>query len=395
MQKAVVLGVGMTRFGKYPERSLKELAREALQKALTDAGISLSQIEAAYVGNAMAGIITGQECIRGQVMLSGTGLEGIPIFNVENACASGSSAFHMAWMAVASGMYDVVLALGAEKMIHPERTRAFQALKGAVDVEELDKFPGGGKGRDNQSLFMDYYAMEAREHMELYGTSIETFAKIAVKNSRNGSLNPNAQYQKQQTLEDVLGSRIISDPLRLLMCSPLSDGAAAAILCSEKISRQLTNHPVFVASSVVYSSNRSGDVGPSNTERAAAKAYALAGIEPSDVQVAEVHDAAAPGELWAYEHLGFCAPGDGARLVESGATEIGGRIPVNPSGGLIAKGHPVGATGIAQIAEIVWQLRGQAGKRQIPGQAKVGLTHNVGGFLNGGNAAVAIHILTR
>jgi acetyl-CoA acyltransferase len=395
MQKAVVLGVGMTRFGKYPERSLKELAREALQKALTDAGISLSQIEAAYVGNAMAGIITGQECIRGQVMLSGTGLEGIPILNVENACASGSSAFHMAWMAVASGMYDVVLALGAEKMIHPERTRAFQALKGAVDVEELDKFPGGGKGGDNQSLFMDYYAMEAREHMELYGTSIETFAKIAVKNSRNGSLNPNAQYQKQQTLEDVLGSRIISDPLRLLMCSPLSDGAAAAILCSEKISRQLTNHPVFVASSVVYSSNRSGDVGPSNTERAAAKAYALAGIEPSDVQVAEVHDAAAPGELWAYEHLGFCAPGDGARLVESGATEIGGRIPVNPSGGLIAKGHPVGATGIAQIAEIVWQLRGQAGKRQIPGQAKVGLTHNVGGFLNGGNAAVAIHILTR
>jgi acetyl-CoA acyltransferase len=395
MQKVVVLGVGMTRFGKYPERSLKELAREALHGALTDAGISLSQIEAAYVGNAVAGIITGQECIRGQVMLSGTGLEGIPIFNVENACASGSSAFHMAWMAVASGMYDVVLALGAEKMIHPERTRAFQALKGAADVEELDKFPGGGRDRDNQSLFMDYYALEARKHMELYGTSIETFAKIAVKNSRNGSLNPNAQYQKQQTLEDVLGSRIISDPLRLLMCSPLSDGAAAAILCSEKVSRQLTNHPVFVASSVVYSSNRSGDVGPSNTERAAAKAYALAGIEPSDVQVAEVHDAAAPGELWAYEHLGFCAPGDAAQLVESGATEIGGRIPVNPSGGLIAKGHPVGATGIAQIAEIVWQLRGQAGKRQIPGQAKVGLTHNAGGFLNGGNAAVAIHILAR
>ncbi|QSB49934.1 thiolase family protein [Parageobacillus toebii] len=395
MQKVVVLGVGMTRFGKYLDRSLKELAREALQRALTDAGISLSKIEAAYVGNAVAGIITGQECIRGQVMLSGTGLEGIPIFNVENACASGSSAFHMAWMSVASGMYDVVLALGAEKMIHPERTRAFQALKGAADVEELEKFPGGGADRDNQSLFMDYYAIEARKHMEQYGTSIETFAKIAVKNSRNGSLNPNAQYQKQQTLEDVMGSRIISDPLRLLMCSPLSDGAAATILCSEKISRQLTNDPVFVASSVVYSSNPSGDVGPSNTERAAAKAYALAGIEPSDVQVAEVHDAAAPGELWAYEHLGLCAPGDGARLVESGATEIGGRIPVNPSGGLIAKGHPVGATGIAQIAEIVWQLRGQAGKRQIPGQAKVGLTHNAGGFLNGGSAAVAIHILTR
>jgi acetyl-CoA acyltransferase len=395
MQKVVVLGVGMTRFGKYLDRSLKELAREALQRALTDAGISLSKIEAAYVGNAVAGIITGQECIRGQVMLSGTGLEGIPIFNVENACASGSSAFHMAWMSVASGMYDVVLALGAEKMIHPERTRAFQALKGAADVEELEEFPGGGADRDNQSLFMDYYAMEARKHMEQYGTSIETFAKIAVKNSRNGSLNPNAQYQKQQTLEDVMGSRIISDPLRLLMCSPLSDGAAAAILCSEKISRQLTNDPVFVASSVVYSSNPSGDVGPSNTERAAAKAYALAGIEPSDVQVAEVHDAAAPGELWAYEHLGLCAPGDGARLVESGATEIGGRIPVNPSGGLIAKGHPVGATGIAQIAEIVWHLRGQAGKRQIPGQAKVGLTHNAGGFLNGGSAAVAIHILTR
>jgi acetyl-CoA acyltransferase len=394
MPKVVVQGVGMTRFGKYPERSLKELAREALQRAVTDAGIDLSKIQAAYVGNAMAGVITGQECIRGQVMLSETGLEGIPVFNIENACASGSSAFNMAWMAVASGMYDVVLALGAEKMIHPDRTRAFQALKGAADVEKLEKFPGGGKDRNNQSLFMDFYAMEAREHMERFGTRIETFAKIVVKNSYNGSLNPYAQYQKQQTLEDVMASRIISDPLRLLMCSPLSDGAAAAILCSEKVAKQLSKHFVFVASSVVYSGNQSVNVGPSSTERTAAKAYELAGIQPSDVQVAEVHDAAAPGELWAYEYLGFCAPGDGALLVESGATEIGGRIPVNPSGGLIAKGHPVGATGIAQIAEIVWQLRGQAGKRQIPGQVKIGLTQNAGGFLNGGTAVEAIHILT-
>ncbi|WP_078427666.1 thiolase family protein [Alkalihalobacterium alkalinitrilicum] len=394
MRKVVVQGVGMTRFGKHLNRSLKDLTNEALQGAMLDAGVNLSGIEAAYIGNAMAGIISGQECIRGQVMLSGSGLEGIPMFNVENACASGSSAFHMAWMAVASGMYDMVLAIGAEKMNHPDRSRAFRALQGAVDVEDMERNSEKSENRDNQSLFMDYYAAEAREHMSRFGTSIETIAKIVVKNSRNGSLNSRAQYQIPQTLDAVLNSRTISDPLRLLMCSPVSDGAAAAIICSEKAAKKLTNQPIFVAGSVVLSGNASDYKGASSTERAAAKAYEIAGVQPSDIQIAEVHDAAAPGEIWAYEHLGICSPGEGGRLLESGATEIGGRIPVNPSGGLISKGHPVGATGLAQIAEVVWQLRGQAESRQIPTRPRLGITQNAGGLLHGGNAAVAINILS-
>jgi acetyl-CoA acyltransferase len=394
MQEVVVLGIGMTKFGKHSERSLKDLSLDALNTALADAEIPLSKIEAAYVGNAMAGKLWGQDSIRGQVFLSGTGLEGIPIFNIENACASSSSAFHLAWQAIASGLHDVVLALGVEKMIHPDKNKTFQAFMGATDVEALSDFPGGGRS-DNQSMFMDVYAEEARLHMEKYGTSIETIAKIAVKNSLNGSLNPFAQYQKARTLDEIMGSRIISDPLKLFMCSPLSDGAAAAILCNKHVAKQWTSKLIFVKSSVVLSGKARNDLGPSSIEKAADKAYKIAGIEPRDIGVVEVHDAAAPGELWAYEQLRLCPPGEGGRLIEEGLTELTGSIPVNPSGGLLSKGHPVGATGIAQIAEIVWQLQGKAGKRQISSVPNVGVTENAGGFLNGSNAAVAIHVLTR
>jgi acetyl-CoA acetyltransferase len=395
MRNVVVLGIGMTQFGKHPDKSLKDLGREALYRAVQDAGIELSQIEAAYVGNAAAGLITGQECIRGQVILSGAGLTGIPVINTENACASGSTAFHLAWMAIASGLYDVVLALGAEKMTHPDKNRAFAALQSGTDIEQLSSFPGYEEHKEGQSIFMDLYASEAREHMMKYGTSLETLAKIAVKNSYNGSLNPYAQYQQAQSLEAVLQSRMISDPLRLKMCSPIGDGAAAAIVCSEKIARQFTTKPVYVTASVVVSGSSSKDQKIDTVQRAAEKAYEVAAIGSEDLQVMEVHDAAVPGELLAYEQLGLCPPGEGGRLIESGDTEIGGKIPVNPSGGLISRGHPIGATGIAQIAEITWQLRGQAGARQIRNQPKAGLTENVGGFLNGDNGTVNIHILKR
>jgi acetyl-CoA acyltransferase len=394
LRNVVVLGVGMTPFGKHPDKSLKDLGREAIYRAVQDANIELSQIEAAYVGNAAAGIITGQECIRGQVILSGTGLTGIPVINTENACASGSTAFHLAWMAVASGLYDIVLALGAEKMTHPDKNRTFAALQSATDIEQLSSFPGYEEHKEGQSIFMDLYASEAREHMRKYGTSLETLAKIAVKNSKNGSLNPYAQYQQAQSLESVLQSRIISDPLRLKMCSPISDGAAAAIVCSEKIARQFTTKPVHVAASVVLSGRPRNDQEMDSVQRAAGKAYEIADLGPEDLQVIEVHDAAVPGELLAYEQLGLCPSGEGGRLIESGETEIGGKIPVNPSGGLISRGHPIGATGLAQIAEITWQLRGQAGARQIQNQPKVGLTENAGGFLNGDNGTINIHILT-
>lgn len=394
MEEVVVLGVGMTRFAKHSDRSLKDLSREALNASLSDAEIPLAKIEAAYVANAMAGKLWGQDSIRGQVFLSGTGLEGIPMFNIENACASASTAFHLAWQAVASGQHDVVLALGVEKMIHPDKMKTFQAFMGATDVEALAKFPGGGKS-DNQSMFMDVYAEEARIHMEKYGTSIETIAKIAVKNSKNGELNPFAQYQKGKTLEEIMNSRIISDPLRLLMCSPLSDGAAAAILCSKRAAKKWTSNPIQVKSSVVLSGIARNEEGRNSIEKAVDKAYMIAGIDPGDIGVVEVHDAAAPGELWAYEQLRLCQPGDGGRLIEEGVAELTGRVPVNPSGGLLAKGHPVGATGIAQIAEIVWQMQGKAGKRQISKVPNVGVTENAGGYLNGSNAAVAIHVLTR
>ncbi|MGG1663372.1 thiolase family protein [Brevibacillus sp. NRS-1366] len=391
MQKVVVLGVGMTKFGKHSDKSLKDLGKEALTHAVQDANIELSQIEAAYVGNAGAGLITGQECIRGQVILSSAGLSGIPIINTENACASGSTAFHLAWMAVASGLYDIVLALGAEKMFHPEKNRVFSVLESSTDIEQLSSFPGYGEHKEGQSIFMDLYAWTIKNYMTKYDIDERVLAKIAVKNSYNGSLNPYAQYQKAQSLEEVLESRIISDPLRLKMCSPISDGAAAAIICSEKAARLYTNKPVYVAASVLTSGSQKQEE-MQTVERASRKAFELANIGPKDLRVVEVHDAAASGELLMYDQLGLCSPGEGARLIESGATKIGGKIPVNPSGGLISRGHPIGATGIAQIAEITWQLRGQAGARQIPNQPKVGLTENAGGYLNGDNGATCIHI---
>lgn len=392
MRNVVVLGVGMTPFGKHWDKGLKDLGREAIYGAVQDANIELSQIEAAYVGNAVAGLITGQECIRGQVILSEAGLAGIPVINTENACASGSTAFHMAWMAVASGLYDIVLALGVEKMIHQDKNRAFAALKSATDIEQLSSFPGYEGHSGEQSIFMDFYASQAQEHMKKYGTSRETFAKIAVKNSYNGSLNPYAQYQQAQSLEDILQSRVITNPLHLKMCSPISDGAAAAIVCSEKIAKQFTAKPIYVGASVVVSGMQRKNQGWDSVQIAARKAYERADIGPEDLQVIEVHDAAVPGELLAYEQLGLCATGEGGRLVESGDTRICGRIPVNPSGGLISRGHPIGATGIAQIAEVIWQIRGQAGARQIPNQPKVGLTLNEGGTLKGDYGAINIHV---
>lgn len=395
MNQAVVIGVGMTKFGKHLERSSQELAKEALDAALADAGIECSRIEAAFVANAAAGSIWGQENIRGQVFLKGSGLEGIPIINVENACASASTAFQLAVQAVMGGQYETVLAIGVEKMFHPDKRRTFRAFQGAVDIEELVSVPGGGM-KDNQSMFMDIYASEAQRHMDLYGTKVETFAQIAVKNSRHGSLNPYAQYRTPQTLETVLQSRMISEPVTLLMCSPLSDGAAAAIISTERTARQLGKKPVFVSASVILSGDPQAiEQGISNTERATKKAYHQAGVTPEDLDLVELHDACAPGELWAYEHLGLCPPGEGAKLVESGATALGGTIPVNPSGGLISRGHPIGATGLAQIAEVVWQLRREAGQRQVDGEPRVGLTHNVGGYLYGDTAVVSVHILTR
>lgn len=399
MRQVAVVGAGMTRFGKHQDRSMKDLAREAVENALRSANIEQEAIEAATVGNAVAGLITGQECIRGQVVLREMGIGGIPVINTENACASSSTAFHIAWLYVASGMYDTVLAVGMEKLFHPDKKRTFTAIGSAIDLELGDEFArqmsgeqSGGAG-ESRSVFMDYYANLARQHMARYGTTREQFAQIAAKNHTNGSLNPHAQFQTPRTVDDILAAPLIAEPLTRMMCSPIGDGAAAVIITTAEKARQLTSKPVFVRASIVGSSQEHAAGAPGIVTKTAQKAYSMAGVGPKDLHVIEVHDATAPAELLVYEELELCGPGEGGKLIDDGATQIGGRFPVNPSGGLLAKGHPVGATGVAQISEIFWQLRGEAGKRQVSG-AKVGLTENGGGVLGGENAVASVHIFT-
>lgn len=409
MRDVAVIGAGMTHFGKFLERSLKDLAAEAIKGALDSAGLDKSKLQVAVVGNATAGLITGQEMIRGQVVLREIGIGGIPVINTENACASSSTAFHLAWLYVASGMYDIALAVGMEKLYHEDKRRSFQAIGAAVDVEWVQQMmaqakaargdggaetpsPGEGAG-EKRSMFMDFYAAFARQHMAKYGTTREQFARVAVKNHYHGSLNPHAQYREVYTLEDILASPMVAEPLTRLMCSPIGDGAAAAILCSADIARQFTARPVYVRASVLASGADRAPGDPNITERTARRAYEMAGIGPEDLDVCEVHDASAPAELIIYEDLGLCAPGEGGKLIDSKATYLDGSIPVNTSGGLISKGHPIGATGVAQIYEIFTQLRGEAGDRQVR-NPKVGLTENGGGMVRGDAAALSIHILS-
>jgi acetyl-CoA acetyltransferase len=412
MRRVAVVGAGMTRFGKWMDKTLKDLGREAVEAAMKEAGVDKPQIEAAIVGNATAGLITGQEMIKAQVILREMGFGDIPMINTENACASSSTAFHLAWMYVASGMYDCVLALGVEKLYHEDKRRSFQAIGSAVDMTAIqdllkataargrkdgEKPAESGEGAgEKRSMFMDFYAASAREHMKRYGTTAVQFAKIAVKSHQNASLNPYAQYRETYSVEDILNSPMVAEPLTRLMCSPIGDGAAALVLCSEEKARQLTTKPVWVTASILGSGKDRAPGEPGVTTRMAKKAYEMAGLGPDDIDVIELHDASAPAELMEYEELGLCKVGEGGKLIEEGTTAIDGKIPVNPSGGLLSKGHPIGATGCAQLTEIFWQLRGEAGERQVKGgNAKVGLTQNGGGMMRGEAAAMAVHILER
>lgn len=404
---AVVAGVGMTNFGKYLERGLKSLGGEAVEAALADAGLAKDDLQAAYVGNAAAGVVTGQECIRGQVVLRGIGIGRIPVVNVENACASASTAFNQAAAMVTAGMYDVVLALGVEKLYHEDKRRTFGAFSGAVDVEELAKImaalqsgakasgaeSGASGAGEKRSMFMDIYAAVARSHMERYGTTVEQFAEVSAKNSRHGHLNPRAQFRDELTVDDVLAAPMIAEPLTRPMCSPIGDGAAAAVIVSERKAREMgITKPVRILASVLQSGSDRAPGEPDTARRCAQAAYELAGVGPEDLSVVECHDASAPGEIIAYEALGLCEPGGGGKLVERGDTALGGRIPVNTSGGLLRKGHPVGATGIAQVVELTEQLQERAGQRQVPG-ARIGLAHNGGGTVGDDVAALCVTVL--
>ena len=406
---AVIAGVGMTQFGKHMETGLKALGAEAVQAALKEAGIAADALQAAFVGNAAAGLVTGQECIRGQVILRSIGIGRIPVVNVENACASASTALNQACAMVTAGFYDIVLALGVEKLYHPDKRKSFSAFSGAVDVEmvagllealrqsaEAQGAAAAGSGAgEKRSMFMDIYAAAARAHMQHYGTTVEQFAAIAAKNSYHGSLNPRAQFREVLSVADVLAAPMIAEPLTRPMCSPIGDGAAAVIVMSERKARETgVRSPVRVVASVLHSGWDHGADEPGTVEVCAADAYEEAGVGPGDLSVIECHDASAPAELMAYESLGLCGKGEGGRLVDSGATRLGGRIPVNTSGGLLRKGHPVGATGIAQIVELTEQLQGRSGARQVE-NAKVALAHNGGGAIGTDAAAMCVTILTR
>jgi acetyl-CoA acetyltransferase len=335
--------------------------------------------------------------IRGQAALRRTGLLGVPMFNVENACASAASAFHLAWLSVAAGACDVAVAVGAEKLSHEDKSRPFRAIGTAVPLDDLDNLRArldlADDPEEKRSLFMDIYAALSLRYMERSGATVDDFADVSVKNHLHGSLNPLAQYRNEVTRDEVLASRAIVTPLTLMMCAPIGDGAAAAVLCAPDVPRSNGRPQVRVRASVVISGWDRSPGEPGAVERAAAWAYDEAGLGPEDLDVVEVHDAAAPAELMVYEEIGLCPPGEGPALLQSGATRLGGRLPVSPSGGLLAKGHPIGATGLAQIAELVWHLRGEAGLRQVEG-ARVGLAENGGGFLGDDLATGAITILS-
>jgi acetyl-CoA acetyltransferase len=396
MSTVLIAGAGMTRFAKSP-LTLRELAAEAVSAALEDAGLGVNQIEAAYVGNAVAGLVTGQEMIRGQVMLRPLGIEGIPIFNVENACASSSSALHLAWQSVVSGQHDAVLCLGAEKLTHEDKTVGMAAIGTAVDLELRAELDGGGiaPGGAPRSFFMDIYAEMARDYMARSGATANDFAAVVVKNQHNGGLHPRAQYGRDLSIEQVLSSRLVVEPLTLLMCSPISDGAAAVLLVSERAAARFGARGPRIRASVVRSGyvHDKSDPTAGSAAHAARAAFEQAGIGPNELSCAEVHDASAPAELIIYEQLGLAPPGGGPELLASGRTALDGELPINTSGGLLSKGHPIGATGVAQVCEATWQLRGTAGARQVPG-ARVALAQNGGGWLEEDSAAMAVHVLS-
>ncbi len=469
-----IVGVYTSKFGKHPVLSVKQLAAEAAHGVLEDAALNKQALQSVWFSNSAWGLNGYQHCIRGQVALRPIGIDGIPITNVENACASGSTALHGAWKDVACGLYDVSLALGAEKLYQRNKYAVFAGFLAGTDVEaaaseaarvarvtaegnaveppardagpsseasrkrkqrtrqlfgarlqtlrdqavvgiQLGEALGYGQlralfsagrggsgsrrgkgGRGDHSPFMDIYAFVAREHMRKYGSTARQLAVIASKNHWHSSMNPNAQYCFEVTPEEVLADRVVAPPLTRAMCAPIGDGSAAAILMSEHAVDRfgLRQRAVRVRASVLGSGHDRLPDEPDIGGRLAKLAYDRASVGPGDIGCAEVHDATAFGELHQTEALGFFPKGQGGVAAERGDTRLGGKLPVNPSGGLLSRGHPIGASGLSQIHELVTQLRGEAGPRQVQG-VRLALAENGGGALGNEEAAMCIHILER
>jgi acetyl-CoA acetyltransferase len=412
MEQLYIAGIAMTVFGRHTARTLNDLACEALDGALKDASCSRADIGAAYYAGMTNGPLQGQTSIPGQVVFSKIGIEGIPVFNVENACASGSTAMHLALQSLRAGACDVALALGAEKMNIPEKTKAFALFEAGWDVSRAEENyqtlmtmgagitpPPGSESDKPYSRFMAIYAALCRYHMHTYGTTQRQIAAVSAKNHAHSVHNPYSQFRQSFTIDEILAAPPITYPITLPMCAPLSDGAAAAIVCTEAGLRRIgadRNRCIKVAASVVRSfTHRPLDRPDLNIGRLAAnQAYEIAGLGPQDMHVAEVHDASAMGEIIQAENLGLTALGEGGPCAERGDFTLGGRIPINTSGGLESKGHPLGATGIGQLYELVTQLRGEAGVRQVHG-ARHAIQENGGGLQGVEEAALAIHILSK
>ena len=407
MSDVYIVGTGMTRFGKHLDRSIKSLVAEAVGAAMEDAGAKAADIKAAYFSNTTQSIIEGQHLIRGQIALRSMGIQSIPIINVENACASGSTALYQAINHIRAGTADVVLAVGVEKMYDADRAKSAAVFDGGWDVHEnaavterLSAIGAGmpvppNRGAGVPSPFMELYASLAKGHMKQFGTTERQLAAVAAKNHHHSTMNPLSQYTNAMSVDEVLAGKLIAWPLTLPMCSPISDGAAATIVCSKDALRLFQKaRAISILSCILTSgSDRAWEDGNLHLCRAAAQtAYEQAGVSPADISVAEVHDASAFAEVVQVENLGFCEPGQGGWIAERGETRLGGRIPVNPSGGLESKGHPLGATGLGQIHELVLQLRGQAGSRQVPG-ARLAVAENGGGFIGVEEAAAVVTIL--
>ncbi|GAA2296638.1 thiolase family protein [Nonomuraea roseoviolacea subsp. roseoviolacea] len=401
-----IAGVGMTPFGRHPGKSVSDLTRWAVTDALRDCGATPAALGAAFFGTATQGALEGQHMIAGQIALRAMGVQGIPVVNVENACATGASAFTLAVNQIRAGAAEIALAVGVERMNvgDPERTmavfdsaydvsdpaaltRALKDLGGEIDEPDLG----------HRSIFMDIYAALARNHMRLYGTTQEQLAAVAAKNHDHATVNPRAHYRKPMTVDEVLAARRLSYPLTVPMCAPVTDGAAAVVVCGEAGLRRLgapARVEVLAAVMGTGTDRDPRDFEGHQSRVVSARAYEQAGVGPDDVDVAEVHDATAFGEILQTELLGLVPPGEGGPAALRGETSLGGRVPVNPSGGLESKGHPIGASGLGQIFELTEQLRGTAGLRQVDG-ARIAVAENGGGFHRGEEAVTSVIILRR
>jgi len=411
MQDVYIIGIGMNKFGRYPSGAVRTMAHDVICSALKDAGLEKKDIQAGYFSNTFWGMFENQHSIRGQVVFRSMGIDKIPVVNVENACAGASTALHMAYAGIRAQMFDVAIAVGSEKITSPDKVKSLSAYAYCMDVDNFERHvkmltdlgrsyqvtipeneSAPGKGR---SIFMDAYATFSRWHMSKYGSTQRQLAVIAAKNHFHSSLNPLAQYQDTWTVEQVLADVPVAYPLTRAMCAPVGDGAAAAVVCSEKFLKKLKQAiPVRIRASIMGGGSDRNMDGEDIGERLSRQAYAAAGVGPEDIDLAEVHDATAYGELHQTEAMGFCPPGEGGIYAESGATTLGGKRPINPSGGLESRGHPIGASGLAQIHELVLQLRGQAGNRQVE-KARMALAENGGGNIGVEEAAMCIHILEK